>query len=129
MTNSNEIFSAAALTDEVEARRRGIGFIDGSIPGYALLIGEDVTAAAALLADLRQRKILTFVTDASLRAGLQASGQSLGWESGAIPFDLPAALGFMARVAQIFGGDDGTESALNYTKQRLRGFTLLLGGV
>lgn len=127
MTNSNEIFSAAALTDEAEARRRGIGFIDGSIPGYALLMGEDTAAATAVLTDLRQRKILTFVTDASLRAELQASGQSLGWESGAVPLDLPAALGFIVRVAQIFGGTDETEAALNYARQRLRGFTLLLG--
>ena len=127
MTNSNEIFSAAALTDEAEARCRGIGFIDGSIPGYALLMGEDTAAATAVLTDLRQRKILTFVTDASLRSKLQASGQSLGWESGAVPFDLPAALGFIARVAQIFGGSDEVEAALKYAEQRLRGFTLLLG--
>jgi hypothetical protein len=88
--------------------------VDGSIPGYALLIGEDVAAAAALLADLRQRKILTFVTDASLRAKLQASGQSLGWEAGAVPLDLSAAMGFIARVAQIFGGTDEAGAALTY---------------
>jgi acetyl-CoA synthase len=127
MTNSNEIFSAAALVDNAEARRWGIGFIDGSIPGYALLIGDDVVTAAALLADLNQRKILAFVTDASLCAKLQGNGQSLGWESGVVPFDLPTALGFIARVAQIFGGADETEDVLNYARQRLRGFALLLG--
>jgi hypothetical protein len=92
MTNPDELFSAAALTDDSEARRWGIGFVDGSIPGYALLIGEDIAGASAVFEDLRQRKILTFVTDASLRAGLQTNGQSLGWEAGAVPLDLPAAL-------------------------------------
>jgi acetyl-CoA synthase len=125
MMNIEDIFSAAALVDDAEARRWGIGLIDGSIPGYVLLIGDNIAAATALLADLNQRKILAFITDASLRAKLQASGHSLGWESGAVAFDLPAALGFIVRVAQIFGGADDADGVLNYARQRLHGFALL----
>jgi len=112
---------------DAEVRRQGIGFIDGTVPGYALLMGDDVAAAPALVAALARHHILVFVTNDALTAALRAAGQSLGWESHVVPLDLARALGFVARVAQIFGNDDGPDAFLSYARERLRGFTILLG--
>jgi len=125
MTATNDIFTGIDFIDDAEIRRRGIGFIDGSIPGYALLIGK--TADPVLLEDLTRRRILTFVDDDALSAELHAVGQPLGWDSGVVPLNLSKAMDFIIRVAQTFGNADSPDSALEYALQRLRGFTLLSG--
>ena len=116
-----DVFTAAEMAEETEVRRRGIGLIDGSLPGYVLLMGDDANAAATLLAELQRKKILVFVVDEALR------GLATGWDSGVVSYDLPQALGFVTRVAQVFGASDGREQVLAYARQRLKGFTLLLG--
>jgi hypothetical protein len=103
MSDSIDIFSAAALADDADVRHQGIGFIDGSISGYALLMGDDAVAASAIIESLTQRKIVVFVTEDVLIAALREAGQPLGWNSGIVPLDLPCALGFIVRIAQIFG--------------------------
>ncbi|MEA3396684.1 MAG: CO dehydrogenase/CO-methylating acetyl-CoA synthase complex subunit beta, partial [Chloroflexota bacterium] len=127
MTNTIDIFNAAASSDDAEVRRQGIGFIDGSIPGYALLLGADAGTAAPLIESLTRRKILVFVADGDARVALREAGQPLGWDSGVVHLKLPDALGFIVRVAQFFGNPETPEEALSYARQRLRGFTLLLG--
>jgi len=127
MTTTNDIFTAAAASDGVEVRRRGIGFIDGSIPGYALLMGNDSSVVAPLLKGLTQRKILVFIVDEALAADLERTGQSLGWDSGMVSLGLLEALGFITKVAQTFGDAANPDEVLDYARQRLRGFTLLLG--
>lgn len=127
MTEPVDLFTAASSVNDDELRRRGIGFIDGSIPGYALVIGDDISEVKSLLEELAQRKILAFIVEKALGAELEKASQSLGWDAGVVPLDLLQALGFIIRVAQIFGNADSQESALNYARQRLRGFTLLLG--
>ena len=127
MKTSEAIFMAAKSADDVAVRRQGIGFIDGSIPGYALLMGNDVAAAASLLEDLARRGILVFVTEQALGDALREIGQPLGWDAGVVNLDLPQALGFILRVAQTFGNVEATEDALRYARERLYGFTLLLG--
>ena len=127
MLDSIDIFSAAALADDAEVHSQGIGFIDGSVSGYALLMGDDAAAASAIIESLTQRKVVVFITEDVLIAALQEAGQPLGWDSGIVPFDLPSALGFIARIAQIFGNADSPEDALRYARHRLPGFTLLLG--
>ncbi|MEA3340120.1 MAG: CO dehydrogenase/CO-methylating acetyl-CoA synthase complex subunit beta [Chloroflexota bacterium] len=124
---STDILSAAAAADDAEVRRQGIGFIDGSIPGYALLLGDDAAQARSLTESLTERRIVVFVTEDELVAALREAGVSLGWESRVVPLDATSALGFVARVAQIFGNTDTPEAALDYARQRLRGFSLLLG--
>jgi len=127
MPDSIDIFSAAASSDDAEVRRQGIGFIDGSISGYALLMGDDAAAAPAIIESLAQRQVVVFITEDMLIASLQEAGQSLGWNFGIVPLDLPRALGFIVRMAQVFGHTDSPEEALRYARQRLLGFTLLLG--
>ena len=127
MTGSIDIFAAAAAADEAEVRRQGIGLIDGSLPGYVLFLGDDTAVAASLLKTLTRHKILVFIADEALSEALQATGAPLGWDSGVATIDLPNALGFIVRVAQVFGNASSPDETLNYACQRLRGFTLLLG--
>jgi hypothetical protein len=127
MPDSIDIFSAAASTDDDEVRHQGIGFLDGSISGYALLMGDDAAATPATVESLTRRQIVVFITEDMLIASLRDVGQPLGWNSGTVPLDLPRALGFIARIAQVFGNADSHAETLRYTRQRLLGFTLLLG--
>ena len=127
MPDSIDIFSAAALSDDAEVRRQGIGFIDGSISGYALLMGDDAAAVPVIIESLAQRQVVVFITEDMLVAALREAGQPLGWNSGTVPLDLPRALGFITRMAQVFGNANSPEDTLLYARQRLLGFTLLLG--
>ena len=127
MPGSIDIFSAAASADDAEVRHQGIGFLDSSISGYALLMGDDAAAAPAIIESLAQRQVVVFITEDMLFAALQEAGQPLGWNFGIVPLDLPHALGFIARMAQVYSNADGPEDALRYARQRLLGFTLLLG--
>jgi hypothetical protein len=74
MSDSIDIFSAAALADDAEVRRQGIGFIDGSISGYALLMGDDDAAVSAIIESLIQRKVVVFITEDVLIAALREAG-------------------------------------------------------
>ncbi len=127
MPDSIDIFSAAASSDDAEVRRQGIGFIDGSISGYALLMGDDAAAAPAIVESLARRQVVVFITEDMLIAALREDGQPLGWNFCIVPLDLPRALGFIARIAQVFGNADSHAETLRYARQRLLGFTLLLG--
>ena len=124
MTKDIDIYSASSSMDKTEIQHWGIGLIDGSFAGYTLLIGD--AAEPELLKDLSDRSILVFITCESLREKLQASGAIIGWQSGLVGYDLPQALGFIYSVAQVFGDTETPEDALEYARQRLRGFTLLL---
>ncbi len=127
MPDSIDIFSAAASTDDAEVRHQGIGFLDGSISGYALLMGDDAAAAPAIVESLARRQVVVFITEDMLIAALREDGQPLGWNFCIVPLDLPRALGFIARMAQVFGNADSHAETLRYARQRLLGFTLLLG--
>jgi hypothetical protein len=124
MPDSIDIFSAAASTDDDEVRHQGIGFLDGSISGYALLMGDDAAAAPSIVESLARRQVVVFITEDMLIAALREDGQSLGWNFGIVPLDLPRALGFIARMAQVFGNADSSEDALCYSRQRLLGCPL-----
>ncbi|OQY17726.1 MAG: hypothetical protein B6I35_14210 [Anaerolineaceae bacterium 4572_32.2] len=124
---SADILSAAASANDAEVRRRGIGLIDGTIPGYVLLLGDDEANAPVLIESLTRKNIVVFVADDTLAESLRDAGVSLGWESRVVPLDLVGALGFVTRVAQIFGNTDTPEATLDYARGRLRGFSVLLG--
>jgi len=121
------VFSAVEAVDDDQARRQGIGLVDGTVPGYALLLGDDGAAVGDVVRSLARRQVLTFVAEERLADALRASGVALGWESRVVPLEGADALAFIARVAQLFGGASDREATLTYARQRLRGFTLLLG--
>jgi hypothetical protein len=127
MPDLNAIFSAAALTDDATVRQQGIGFIDGAISGYTLLMGDDVALVPVLLESLIEKQLVVFVADELLLDAIRDTGMSLGWESHVIPMSLTNALGFIIRVAQVFGSANDSDAVLHYARERLRGFTVLLG--
>ena len=85
MVNTSEIFSAADSADSAKARKQGLAFIDGSIPGYVLLIGSDITKALPVIESLSQRQIVVFIVDEALQNSLLEKDISLGWDSGIVP--------------------------------------------
>jgi len=129
MVNSSDIFSAADSADSAKARKQGLAFIDGSIPGYALLLGSDTKKALPVLESLTQRRIVVFVVEEALQNSLRENDLSLGWDSGIIALQMTNALGCIARVAQTFGNVDEPDDVLQYARERLFGFTLLLDEV
>jgi CO dehydrogenase/acetyl-CoA synthase alpha subunit len=60
------ILSAATSVDDTLVRRQGMGLIDGSIPGYILLMGDDIARTHQLLDSIKDTNILVFVDDAAL---------------------------------------------------------------
>ena len=127
MLDTNVIFAAATATDEAEVRQQGIGFIDDSLPGYVLLMGNDTAGVTQLLPQLWEKQIVVFVVEDMLQEAWQAAGLPLGWETHTIPTSMIDALGFITRVAQVFGNSDEIAATLQYARERLRGFTVLLG--
>ena len=126
MVNSSDIFSAAESADSAKARKQGLAFIDGSISGYVLLMGSDTEKALPIIESLTQRQIVVFVVEEALQNSLHAENLSLGWDSRIIPLQMANALGCIARVAQTFGNVDEPDDVLQYARERLFGFTLLL---
>jgi len=127
MLNSIDIFSAADSADSAKARQQGLAFIDGSIPGYALLMGDDINQALPILEALTQRQIMVFVVEETLQNALQDAGVALGWDTHVIPLSMPKSLGCIARVAQTFGNINTEAETLTYARERLLGFTILAG--
>lgn len=127
MTESVDVFSAAALADDSHVRQQGIGFIDGSIPGYALLLGDNAAQISAIVASLREKRIVVFVIEDAMLDALRDASVSTGWDAGVVPMSMTNALGFITRMSQVFGNGDGPDAVLGYARERLRGFTLLIG--
>nr|MBN1228472.1 hypothetical protein [Anaerolineae bacterium] len=127
MPDLDAIFSAAALTDDSRVQQQGIGFIDGAISGYTLLMGDDATRVPVLLNSLIEKQLVVFVADELLLDAIRDAGISPGWESHVIPMSLTNALGFIIRLAQVFGKASDTDAVLRYACERLPGFTVLLG--
>ena len=126
MVNSSDIFSAADSADSAKARKQGLAFIDGSISGYALLLGSDTKKTLPVLESLTQRRIVVFVVEEVLQNSLRENDLSLGWDSGIIALKMTNALGCIARVAQTFGNVEEPDDVMKFARERLLGFTLLL---
>ncbi len=132
-------------TDDVIVRTQGIKLVDGSMPGFAAVVGAAPTTEAAvqLATDLRERNILLFMageTNGKTMADqLNEAGIQMGWDVYLVPFgrDITAAvyaLGVAARAAMTFGGitPGGLKEArdiLMYNKNRVYAFVIALGDV
>ena len=127
MTVSIDIFSAAAMSDDAIVRQKGIGFIDGSISGYALLFGDDAAQILESVTSLTEKQIVVFIIEEAAQDALLDAGVSMGWDTGVVPNSMANALGFITRVAQVFSNRDDQDAVLDYARERLRGFTLIMG--
>lgn len=126
MVENVDFISAAASADAEKARQKGLAFIDGSIPGYALLLGGNAEDVKPVIEELVRHRIVVFILEEALQDSLQEKGLTLGWESGIVPLDITRALGCITRIAQIFGNVEKPDEVLDFAREKLLGFTLLL---
>jgi CO dehydrogenase/CO-methylating acetyl-CoA synthase complex, beta subunit len=123
-------------------RSLGIQLVDGRISGIAVILGraKDEKAAVDIVRDLQKRNILTLVggnvDGVSIVDQLKKGGLHMGLESYVIPFgrdtvSIVYVLNFAIRAALTFGGikAGNTKACVDYVRQRVPAFVLLLGGV
>lgn len=123
-------------------RALGIQLVDGRISGIAVVLGKapDAKTAVSIVRDLQKRNILTLVGDSvdgvSIIDQLKEGSLSMGLESYVVPFGRDTAsvvyvLNFAIRAALTFGGikAGNTQAAVDYVRQRVPAFVMLLGGV
>ncbi len=127
MTVSIDILSAAAMSDDAMVRKKGIGFIDGSISGFALLLGDDAAQISEIATSLTKKQLVVFIIEDAAQDALRDAGVSAGWDVGVVPMSMNNALGFITRVSQVFSNGDDQGAVLDYARERLRGFTLIVG--
>jgi acetyl-CoA synthase len=128
--------------DDIQLRSWGIQLVDGRMPGFAAIIGaaHSNAAAVAIVRELQQRNILTFlsgnVNGRSIIDQLVEEGVEIGYDTYIVPFGRDTlsaiyALGFATRSALTFGGMKGGQwrEILLYNKFRVFAFALALGEV
>lgn len=129
------------ITDTVQ-RNLGIQLVDGTMPGFAAIIGaapnEDI--AVNIIRELQEKNILIFLSGQSdgdsVTKQLQRKGIDLGWETRIVPLGPDTehtlyALDWSIRAALIFGSVKPGDyiKQLKYTKDRVFAFAIALGGL
>jgi acetyl-CoA synthase len=138
--DAGKIWLGAA--DDVILRKRGVEFVDGSAPGFAVILGSAPSPEIAKsIVEEYQKKSLyswfaanhngTTLTEQLIEAGVQ-----LGWNTRLVPYgpDISSAVfaaGFANRVAMTFGGvqPGDYKKILLYNKDRVFAFANALGDV
>jgi len=123
-------------------RSLGIQLVDGRISGIAVILGKakDDKAAVDIVRDLQKRNILTLVGGSvdgvSIIDQLKEGGLHTGLESYVVPFgrdtvSIVYVLNFAIRAAMTFGGikAGNAKACVDYVRERVPAFVLLLGGV
>lgn len=137
---NNKIWLGAA--DDVIMRKRGVEFVDGSVTGFATIVGAapDPETAKMIVEDYQRKGLFvllagnqngTTVAEQLLEAGVQ-----IGWGTRIVPFgpEISAAafaLGFANRAALSFGGlkPGDYKDILIYNKEKVMAFVNALGDV
>jgi len=127
------------ITDTIQ-RNLGIQLVDGTMPGFAAIIGAAPSdeIAAKIVKELQEKNILTFLSGSaggdSITHQLVRSGIQLGWDTRIVPLGPLTehtlyALDWAIRAAMIFGGKKAGnfKEILKYTKDRVFAFALALG--
>ena len=128
--------------EDVIIRQRGIEFVDGTAPGFAVVVGAapDSKTAVDIARALQEKNLYVFmaghVDGLSFAEQLEAEGVQLGWDTRLVPFGKETsaaiyALGFANRVALSFGGVEPGDARRNllYNKERTFAFVMALGHV
>ena len=123
-------------------RSLGIQLVDGRINGIGVILGKapDPKTAVEIVRDLQKRNILTLVggdfDGVSIIDQLKEGGLHMGLESYVVPYgrdtvSIVYVLNFAIRAALTFGGikAGNTAACVEYVKNRVPAFVLLLGGV
>jgi acetyl-CoA synthase len=127
------------ITDTIQ-RNLGIQLVDGSMPGFAAIIGAapDDDTAEKIVRELQEKNILTFlsgnVNGNSVTKQLLNKGVELGWDSRIVPlgpetYHTLYALDWAIRASLIFGGKKPADfkGHLHYQKDRVFAFAIVLG--
>jgi acetyl-CoA synthase len=127
------------ITDTIQ-RNLGIQLVDGTMPGFAAVIGaaSDDDKAVKIIRELQEKNILTFlsghVNGNSVTKQLLRKGVELGWETRIVPVGPDTEhtiypLNWSVRASLIFGGKKPGDfkGHLKYTKDRVFAFALVLG--
>jgi acetyl-CoA synthase len=127
------------ITDTIQ-RNLGIQLVDGSMPGFAAIIGaapsEDI--ALGMVRELQEKNILTFLSGESggdsVTKQLRRKGVDLGWDSRIVPLGPKTehtlyALDWAIRASLIFGNKKPADflAHLLYQKDRVFAFAIGLG--
>jgi acetyl-CoA synthase len=138
--DAGKIWLGAA--DDVILRKRGVEFVDGSAPGFAVILGSAPTPeiAKSIVEDYQKKSLYTWFAanhnGTTLTEQLIEAGVQLGWNTRLVPYgpDISSATfaaGFANRVAMTFGGvqPGDYKKILLYNKDRVFAFANALGDV
>ncbi|MFA4918878.1 MAG: acetyl-CoA decarbonylase/synthase complex subunit alpha/beta [Thermodesulfovibrionales bacterium] len=127
------------ITDTVQ-RNLGIQLVDGTMPGFAAIIGAapDDDTAVKIVRELQEKNILTFlmghVNGNSVTKQLLRKGVELGFDTRIVPVGPDTEhtiypLSWSVRASLIFGGKKPGDfrGHLKYTKDRVFAFAMVLG--
>jgi acetyl-CoA synthase len=127
------------ITDTIQ-RNLGIQLVDGTMPGFAAIIGAapDDDTAVKIIRELQEKNILTFlaghVNGNSVTKQLLRKGIELGWDTRIVPIGpdtehIIFPLDWSVRASLIFGGKKPGDykAHLKYTKDRVFAFALVMG--
>jgi len=127
------------ITDTIQ-RNLGIQLVDGTMPGFAAIIGAapDDDTAVRIIRELQEKNILIFlsghVNGNSVTKQLLRKGIELGWETRIVPVGPDTEhtiypLNWSIRASLIYGGKKPGDfkGHLRYTKDRVFAFALVLG--
>jgi acetyl-CoA synthase len=128
------------ISDTIQ-RNLGIQLVDGSMPGFAAIIGAAPTdeIAVTIVRELQEKNILTFLSGHtadgnSVTKQLLRKGVDLGWDARIVPLGPDTehtlyALDWAIRASLIFGGKKPGDfkEHLKYQKDRVFAFAIVLG--
>ena len=127
------------ITDTIQ-RNLGIQLVDGTMPGFAAIIGAapDDDTAVRIVRELQEKNILIFLSGHSngnsVTRQLLRKGVELGWETRIVSVGPETEhtiypLSWSVRASLIFGGKKPGDfrAHLKYTKDRVFAFALVLG--
>ena len=127
------------VTDTIQ-RNLGIQLVDGTMPGFAAVIGAapDDDTAVKIVRELQEKNILIFlsghVNGNSVTKQLLRKGVELGWDTRIVPVGPDTEhtlypLDWSIRASLIYGGKKPGDfkAHLRYTKDRVFAFALVLG--
>ncbi|MFO8101071.1 MAG: acetyl-CoA decarbonylase/synthase complex subunit alpha/beta [Dehalococcoidia bacterium] len=128
--------------DDPQVRSWGVAMVDGSMPGFAAILGaaKNDEVARKIVREFQSKGILLFMSGNSngntLTKQALNQGVELGYDTFTIPFGSTTeatvyAAGYATRAAISFGGYDPGDSRKNllYNKFRAFAFALALGPV